>query len=280
MAIVNTQRLLYQMSKLSNQCSVEKVEEIQRDIICTPLEKFFPNVSRTLLHYELLRNGLFDPYEEIELENVVKELEIQNTWQIVENEYERLRILWKGPDCPVYIYPLTKYRPTVEGVEVTKNGVTYNGVLFLFVSPDLVEAEIKALFAHEYHHICRWAYLNKAPEEMSLLDSLLIEGMAECAVEELYGEEWLSPWTKRYSLNEAVDSWKQHFVPVLDLKGVKNHRPYLYGNGSKELPSWIGYCVGYRLVQSYLKNAGSVEQHILYKTLSEEMVTGSDFTVS
>lgn len=279
MAVVNTQQLLTNMSQLSKKQSKEKVKAIQREAICSPLKEIFPNVSQEQLHYELLRNGLFDPYEGIDLEKTVSELEEQKVWQTVAAEYERLRALWKGPDSPVYIYPLTNYRPTVDGMEVKKNGVTYNGVLFLFVSAQLVETELKTLFAHEYHHICRLAFLNKAPKEMMLIDSLIIEGMAECTMEELYGERWLSPWTKRYSFDQAMAIWKKHFVPVLHLKSVKNHRTYLYGNKSGGLPDWIGYCIGYHLVKSYLKNVGPVKQDILYKKPTDEVLARSEFRV-
>ncbi|MFJ8235724.1 DUF2268 domain-containing protein [Ureibacillus sp. NPDC094379] len=279
MAVINTQQLLNTISKLSNQQSNRKVEEIQREMICTPLKAFFPNVSQEQIYYELLGNGLFDHTEIIEVNKVVKELEEKKIWLIVEAEYERLKLLWNGPEVPIYIYPLTKYRPILEGIEVNKNGVTYNDVLFLFVTPELVETELKALLAHEYHHICRLAFLNKLPKEMMLLDSLIIEGMAECAVEELYGEQWLSPWTKSYSIEEAMMIWRKRFVPVLNLKGVKNHRSFLYGDGSKELPNWIGYCIGYKIVQSFLKKRGFLEQHILYKTLADKIVEESDFKI-
>jgi uncharacterized protein YjaZ len=277
MTVANTQRLLKKMIDLPNQILEEKIEMVQKEIICEPLMKFFPNVSMEELHFELLNNGLFDPYEGMDLGKVIRELEEQKVWQIVKREYKRLKFLWKGPEVPIYIYPLTKHRPIVEGNEVTKNGVAYNGIVFLFVSTELEEKEIKALFAHEYHHICRLAYLNKAPQEMLLKDSLIIEGLAESAVEKLYGERWLSPWTKRYTFDEAIVIWKEHFVPVLNLKGVINHQPFLYGNPSEGLPQWIGYTMGYRLVQSYLKNKGPQKEHILNKTPTEIIIEGSDF---
>lgn len=279
MAVINTQQLLNEISIKSKQQSDKKVEEIQCDVICTPLKALFQNVSQEQLYFELLGNGLFDPTEIIEVNELVKELEEKKIWQIVEAEYERLKLLWNGPEVPIYIYPLTKYRPNLEGIEVNKNGVTYNGVLFLFVTPELVETELKALLAHEYHHSCRLAFLNKLPKEMMLLDSLIIEGMAECAVEELYGEQWLSPWTKRYSVEEAMTIWRKRFVPFLNLKGVKNHHSFLFGDESEGLPNWIGYCIGYKIVQSFLKKRGSLEQHNLYKTPAEKIVVGSDFKI-
>lgn len=138
---------------------------------------------------------------------------------------------------------------------------------------------MKALFAHEYHHICRLSFLKKSPQEMLLKDSLIIEGLAEWAVEELYGEKWLSPWTKNYSFVEAMCLWKKHFVPALSLKGVINHHPFLYGDLSSGLPKWAGYCLGYKIVQSYVKNCGPVKQHILNNIPADEIIAGSDFVL-
>ena len=114
---------------------------------------------------------------------------------------------------------------------------------------------------------------------MQLKDSVVIEGMAECAVQEVYGEKWLSPWTKRYSIEEALAMWEQFFVPALHIKGVNNHHPFLYGDKNKGLPLWIGYCVGYYIVQSYLQNHGPIEQSNLYKIPTEEIIEGSDFPI-
>lgn len=279
MSLVNTFPILHKLSEMSSKHVGEKVVQIHREMICTPLEMYFPKVSLEELHFELLRNGLFDPEEGIEIKDIVKELENQKVGKIVQQEFERLKRLWKGPDVPIIIYPLTKYRPIVDGKEVKKNGVAYQGILFLFLSTEVEEIELKALFAHEYHHICRLAFVNKEPQEILLLDSLIIEGMAECAVEELYGEEEMSPWTKRYSYKEVMNLWQERFVPSLQLPGVINHHSFLYGDESIGLPSWIGYCLGYRIVESYLKNVGPVKQHLLYQIPSDEILKGSRFLV-
>ncbi len=195
----------------------------------------------------------------------------------VHSEIENLRSLWKGPDIPIYIYPLTKHRPIIDGIEAKKNGVTYNNVIFLFISAELEAKELTALLAHEYHHICRLNYLNKAPQEIELIDSLIIEGMAEWEVEKLYGERWLSPWTKRYSFDEVKALWQKSFIPNLHLQGVKNHHSFLYGDEKLGLPRWIGYCLGFRIIESYVNNVGPIESKFFYQVSSDKILEGSDF---
>ena len=279
MSVVSTQKLLYKITESCQQQPKNQLAELQSEIIATPLMKLFPEASPEAIHYELLRNGLFEPIEWVHLNKIVQQLEENNVWQVVKKEYKRLKKLWNGPKVEIYIYPLTKKRPKIGGIKANKNGVAYNEALFLFISNELVKEELAALFAHEYHHICRLLYLKKSPFDMQLKDSVVIEGMAECAVKEIYGEKWLSPWAKRYSQKEALAIWEKHFVPALHIKGVNNHHSFLYGAKTKGLPLWAGYCIGYYIVQSYLQNNGPIEQSDLYKMPTDEIIAGSDYHV-
>lgn len=279
MSVVDTLSQLYKLSELSKQNTGEKIIEIHRDLLCNPLEKYFPKVSMEELHFELLGNGMFDPHEGVELDELIKGLELRNVWATLQEEFERLMALWKGPDIPIYIYPLTKYRPKIEGVEVKKSGVSYGNVLFLFLTAELDANELKALLAHEYHHICRLVYLNKASLDLRLIDSIIIEGLAEWAVEELYGVESLSPWTKSYKFEDVAELWKEKFVPFITLNDTRNHFPFLYGDESIGLPRWIGYSLGYLIVQSYVKKCGPFSQQELYKIPSDEILKGSQFNI-
>lgn len=277
MPVVNILPQLYKLCEMSSQNDKEKLIKIHRELLCNPLKVIFQKRTTEEIHLELLRNGLFDPFEALGMSATLKALEQQNVWGILQKEFEKLQSLWNGPDIPIYIYPLTKHRPIIDGIEVKKNGVAYNGVIFLFISPELVETELKAMFAHEYHHICRLSSIKKAPQEITLIDSLIIEGMAEWEVEKLYGEAVLSPWTKRFSFEELKEPWKKYFTSNLYLLGVENHYSFLYGDESLELPRWIGYCIGYRIIESYINNVGSVKPNILYQISSEKIIQGSNF---
>ena len=277
MAVEDTLALLNKLNELSKQKQKEHLVENHRELICNPLKAFFPQATTEEIQGELLTRGLFDPYECSTIDTILRELETKSVWQNVQSEFEYLKREWDGPDVPIFIYPLTKHRPIVDGVEVKKNGVSYNNVLFLFVSGELEIGEMKALLAHEYHHICRLAQLDKSPYEIDLLDTLVIEGMAESAVEKLYGEQWLSPWTKGYSQEECITLWTKFFVRALRVKGVDNHFLFLYGNLAEGPPKWSGYCIGYRIMCSYIENGGTSDIRELIKLRSTEILKGSIF---
>lgn len=111
------------LAKVVALCSKEnttKMVEIHCDELCMPLQKLFPWASKEAIQYELLSNGLFQPFEWRQAKRLLRNREI---WSIVEQEYERLRNLWHGPDIPIYIFPITKGAPK-------KNGIAYSNGLF------------------------------------------------------------------------------------------------------------------------------------------------------
>ena len=58
------------------------------------------------------------------------------------------------------------------------------------------------MFTHEYNHVCRLSKFQKSEEDYVLLDSIILEGLAENAVRERLGEEFLATWTSYYSNEE------------------------------------------------------------------------------
>ena len=250
------------MSEAYKKPNGKNFEEIQCEVICSPLVDVFLDAYPEEIQYELRQNGLFEPHETVD----IVALEAKGVWQIVQEEYVRLKERWQGPAAAVYIFPITKVNALAN-----KNGIAYKDAVFLFVSAELEKEELQALFAHEYNHVCRLHYLNKSLDAVTLKDSLLLEGLAECAVEELYGDKWLAPWLKLYTMEELLRIWKKHFLSVLDVQGVHNHFAFLYGG---QLPKWIGYCIGYEIVRTYKKNCPTNE---LYEKTTDEILAGSDF---
>ena len=278
MSVKRTDKLLRTICKEGEGKSRKVIASIQQDQITKPLAALFPDTPTEAIYYELLQNGLFEPMAPAGLMDIIVLLEKKELWTRAKKEYSRLKKLWNGPEADIYIYPLAKRRPSVDGITANKNGVAYKNALFLFVDPELTDLEFYALLAHEYHHICRISYLGSSPAEHSLKESLVIEGMAEVAVEELYGEKWLSPWAQRYTEAEAKKIWRRHFVTAQHIKGVGNHRPYLYGDRRMGLPLWCGYSTGYRLVKSYLQHNAPISQETLYQLSADAIIEGSGFS--
>jgi uncharacterized protein YjaZ len=261
MSVISTDDWLYELKTSQKLNDSRDFEDLQRTILCSRLVEHFNGGTPHEIQFELQQQGLFRAYEKID----IKKLQDQNTWEIVQEEYFYLKKRWGGPDIPIYIFPLTQ-----EQNITNKNGVAYPDALFLFIG-ELEREELKALFAHEYNHVCRLCYLNKSLREVTLLDSLILEGLAECAVEEIYGSKWLAPWLRNYSLEKMVAIWKSDFLPNINVQGLNNHVEFLYGG---KLPPWIGYCIGYEIVRTYIQNHSAKE---LLKKGSKNILTGSAF---
>ncbi|WP_277586552.1 DUF2268 domain-containing protein [Psychrobacillus antarcticus] len=279
MSVKETRNMLSTFAERCEEQGGRGVETLQREIICDPVMKFFPEVNPEVIQYELLKHGLFDPTEWKSLKKMVRELEAKNVWDIVKQEYKYLRELWDGPKVSIYIFPIKK-ESTLRRKDIPrKNGIAYKKVLFLFVSPDLAKEEVKALVAHEYNHVCRLHFIDSPPAAIPLNDSIIIEGLGEFAVKQLYGKKWLAPWANMYRFEEASEVWHRHFAPGLKIKGIKNHQLYLFGQTNTPFPKWIGYHIGYQIVYSYNKKRGPFVMKELLLKSSDEIIAGSDFAL-
>ncbi|MGE7920434.1 DUF2268 domain-containing protein [Viridibacillus sp. NPDC093762] len=279
MSVIKTQPWLYEFIELCEKQSGKGASSIQCETLCGPLEGLKPKANPEVWQYELQNYGLFEPYEWTHLKSTVKKLEDQKVWQIVEQEYQYLRRLWKGPKVSIYIFPIKNANMKSRKQTPSKNGVAYSGALFLFVSVDLPITELKALLAHEYNHVCRIKHLDLASNKITLKDSLIIEGLGEYAVKDLYGEKWLGPWVNLYSFEDASAIWKRRFIPSLNVQDINNHYPFLYGKARGPLPKWIGYHLGFQIVDSYQEKHGPFKKGELYYKSSDEIIAGSKFAI-
>jgi uncharacterized protein YjaZ len=168
-------------------------------------------------------------------------------WKSVEKEFATLRAKWKGPDVPILILPVNQRNPQIMKKYKGKSGLAFPDKLFLFLAPEVEQNEIKALLTHEYHHVCRLSYMKKKEEEINLLDTILLEGMAEHAVKEECGKEYVSYWTELYSQKELRKWWIELIYPNRNkMKNEKEFQELLYGQ--KNYPNMLGYCIGYYLI--------------------------------
>ena len=122
-------------------------------------------------------------------EREIKELEKKEVWKELRAEYEKLKDWLKGPDVPVFILLSDSYNRTVQEEYNGRAGLSMRHVIFLFVCGRNSVEELKVLLAHEYHHICRLHQIETKETEYTLLDTMIMEGLAEQAVTERYSEK-------------------------------------------------------------------------------------------
>lgn len=121
-------------------------------------------------------------------------------------------------------------------------------VIFLFVCGRNSLEELKALLAHEYHHICRLHQIETKETEYTLLDTMIMEGLAEQAVTERYTEKNNAPWTTYLSKEEALYYWRNVVYERITIKrGTREHDILL--NGLHSYPKMLGYALGFHIVK-------------------------------
>ncbi|MCA1031056.1 DUF2268 domain-containing protein [Bacillus timonensis] len=182
----------------------------------------------------------------------MRELKKKNIWNEIERKEKKLQKLWGGPEIPIYILPSDSYNRRIQRDFNGKGGLSFKDKLFLFFSGANSREEMKAVFIHEYNHTCRLRKYKKSESEYNLLDSIILEGLAEHAVKEQLGEDYLADWTKYYN-HDQLETYLQKIILLNDQlkRQDKKHNQILYGMGI--LPKMVGYCVGYYIVNNYLK---------------------------
>src|SRR5690625_4042584 len=247
MSIIATDQWLkqYQASKSG---VWEEDMKLQQKILCEQLNSFFPDATLHDIHQHLIQNGLFLPNSSDQ--KMIEQLCDENHWQVAEEIMERLKQEWNGPAVPVFIFPanleIEQLRVDFQG----RSGLAYQDKIFLFISHHTSKAALQALITHEYNHVCRLNFLNKEEQDITLLDAMVMEGLAETAVAECLGKEYLAPWTSMYSLQYAQTCWKKWILPHLNIKKL-HYRNQLLMYGDQSIPKWLGYNIGFNLVQSF-----------------------------
>ncbi|WP_429339186.1 DUF2268 domain-containing protein [Ornithinibacillus bavariensis] len=231
------------------------------DEIFKKLSSYFDNADEKDVAMYLTQHGMY--YKPVRNgEALVESLRKKNVWGIVQQEEEKLSKLWKGNNIPIFIFPSNTYNRQIMEQYNGRSGLSFRDKLFLFISDINSEDEIRALFTHEYNHCCRLAHNPKDEKDYSLLDVIVLEGMAEQAVNERYGKELQAPWTQYYTQEEAEKIWKSIVQPNADLpKSSRRVTEILYGK--KLFPHMAGYCVGYYLVNRYCQQTGKESKDLL-----------------
>ncbi|BCB03032.1 DUF2268 domain-containing protein [Bacillus sp. KH172YL63] len=196
----------------------------------------------------LMKHGMYRSSRHAEdIYEKMKEMKLWERFSLYEKKYKRK---WNGPSVPIYLFPVQERRGMFQS-SMKKSGVCFKDEIFFFLTEQEDPKEYEALFVHEYHHCVRMKRLNKKDSQYTLLDSIIFEGLAEYAVKEYCGENYMAPWTKAYSEDEMTEYHKKWIQPNLEVK----RRDPLHDQlllGQKGYPKMLGYAAGMRLVEKSL----------------------------
>ncbi|MFD1040214.1 DUF2268 domain-containing protein [Virgibacillus byunsanensis] len=218
--------------------------------LCKKIKSYFDGVQTSEIYDYLTIHGMYRR-PSTNNSDLVKSLQDNKVWQIVVKEKRQLQKLWNGPTIPVFILPSDPDNHKLVKDHNGKSGLAFGDKMFLFLSESNTEMEIRALFTHEYNHVCRLANYQKKENDYVLLDTIMLEGLAENAVRERLGKENTAGWTSYYSQDQLKKIWNSLVRPNRQAsKNDRKHHEILYGLHFH--PKMAGYCVGYYLVEKYL----------------------------
>lgn len=238
--------------------------------ICQELLETFEEKKPANIYNYLVNFGMYRPNRRTYGDFIkLKEL---NSWNTAERIFQGYRKKWKGPDIQVFIFPAAVNNSLFYKKDGGKSGVAFKDKLFLFLPPLEDKKEIEALIVHEYHHTCRLNRQKKEIKDFTLLDSIVLEGLAEHAVAVQCGESYLAKWCHYYTQEEINTYWEKFLSKELRVtKNKKLHDEILYG--FKEYPKMIGYAAGFEIVSRYYKDK-KLRIEETFKLPSEQFLLG------
>lgn len=124
--------------------------------------------------------------------------------------------------------------------------------------------ELKGTLSHELHHCLRWTNPGYGA---TLLEAIITEGLAD------YFELQITKkppqrWSVALDKNE-LNKWLSNAKAEFNNKQY-DHNEWFYG--SKRIPKWTGYSLGYYLVGEYLKKHPGESAETLYSTPASEFL--------
>ncbi|WP_257391469.1 DUF2268 domain-containing protein [Cytobacillus gottheilii] len=199
--------------------------------------------------YQYLQNfGMYTPNRKTY--EYYQDMKKQDVWKKADEFFTLYQRKWKGPDVPVYIFPVKAMQSIFVRHQLGKSGVSFKDKIFLFLAPAQDLKELEALFVHEYHHVCRMNAIKKKISEYTLLDSIVLEGLAEHAVRIFCGEDYVSEWSTYYTKKEIETYWVQFIESHLRKKKTERlHDHILFGK--RNVPDMLGYAAGYVMISKY-----------------------------
>jgi hypothetical protein len=232
-------------------------EEIVDQIISLMKEKGSTDYSG-YADLDLLKHGLLDHignggslnYESIS-EDKQKEIEsiILNA---VRKCNEKLPLPTKNF---IFVHPYfpTKEDEVFEGVMAV---AVYSCVFHLFINLEqATKKSIENTIAHELNHTIYYYHHYDDFNNYTLLDEILLEGLAENFREQYFKTE-ITKWAGALEKDEALQIIKNLDKELLKSKDQTVIKGFLFGN--EKYKRWTGYSVGYWLVKKFIEENPSV----------------------
>ncbi|GAE92105.1 hypothetical protein JCM21714_1086 [Gracilibacillus boraciitolerans JCM 21714] len=275
MTIHDTESGLKKLIKQLNQTTKQSVQEkyqLHQTYICKPLAPpFFPDVELPDIQNHLLRHGLFSPQTS---PDVLTDWLKNDYNSKIERLYQKCKATWDGPATNIFVLPSNEEIRELKEWFDSNAGLSYPNKLFLFLSTSASSKELTALFLHEYSHTCRLDNFPKEESSYTLLDAVILEGIAEWIVRKLLGKSYGNKRVKWVPDQTFLNMWKKWVEPNSDIPRTHlKHDMVMYGGSG--ISKNAGYLIGYNLIHRYMakNNQGS---KALLKLSNEKILASID----
>ena len=245
------------------------------EVLVEKIIKNEKNGVAKLAYQKYLRDLFYGRYEKAPVKKYrtlsVKELEeIESiTREVLDQCEEKLPSI----SSPITIYVLPWFPTDDDDMFNGVTGVTSWQSTFqiLISSENFSEQSLRETVAHEYNHAVFLCH--HLPSNKTILDSMVMEGLAEHFREEVVGGE-KSPWSKALSEKEVVESLKL-IGDDLSTINYQLHSDIFFGSDTYD--RWTGYSAGYKIVESFLEKKRDSNWTKLMKMKPKDIFTQSFF---
>ena len=121
-----------------------------------------------------------------------------------------------------------------------------------------LEAKIKSTLSHEFHHAIRNRKFDWKKD--TLLGAIITEGLADHFDIEINGGE------PRIWNTALLEEQIQFYIKIIKEKGhIKDFKYEEWFFGTKEIPKWAGYTIGFKLVEEYIKKTNKKASELVWE---------------
>lgn len=174
------------------------------------------------------------------------------------------------PSEPTRIFVFPTFNPfVIKKMSGVAGYCPWQKTILLYVNPvSGWEKSLEGTVYHEFNH----SVVEKYHQRKTLLDNIIIEGLAENFTESM--SKTASPWAKSVPLTGC----KTIFPKIKRLLKSRDYNVYqeLFFAG-KKYPLWAGYSIGYQIVKSFIKKNKNLTWKEIIKIRPEIILEKSGF---
>lgn len=202
-----------------------------------------------------IRNELSNPITDLDkLKISIGILEASGIEKIVLAKYEEITELLPPTEEEkvVCIYPTLYLDQSVHGVV----GNCVGGNILITINPEISgwEEYLPWVLAHEYNHTV-WGYnyfYLMGNSRMDLLASLISEGLADSFAKAVCPH--ISPyWIRALTVEQEQQQWDILKQYLYQDDNMELHNRFFFGDVVKDTPPFVGYTLGFKVVQLFLE---------------------------